>query len=218
MSLAQTGYYTVVLIVILWLGLWKLARGDRRPAAVKIGLGVLALVICILPVSGLPLWRSVFAVWGNPSVPLLSLVVAALIQRWWGVTLLSPVDRRAIWEAGAVAGTVLYFHSVLFGGLDLYFLGWDRRVFVTAILIATIVLIGRGHRTGVVLLLVLVAMAAGVLESTNGWDYLVDPVFWLIGVGVSLKAAIAWLLRPRQSPPSAAARGLAGPEPLEGIR
>jgi hypothetical protein len=56
------------------------------------------------------------------------------------------------------------------------------------------------------------------LESSNGWDYLVDPVFWLIGLGRMARTAIASVLRPRQPPPQVAPGGLAGPERLEEIR
>jgi hypothetical protein len=86
-------------------------------------------------------------------------------------------------------GSVLYFHPHLPGGLDLYFAGWDRPVFTLGLVGVTILLLARGSRLGVVGLLSLIASALGVLESSNGWDYVVDPFFWLIGVGICLKAA-----------------------------
>jgi hypothetical protein len=199
-TLVQSGYYIVALVLVLWVLLWKMAGRDRRPTAVKLGLGLVVLAISLVPVNGLPLWRSIFAVWGNPSVPFVALATATLLQWRSGLMLLSAADRRVIWGFGAIVGTVLYFHPLLPGGWDLYALGWDERLFVGAVVIAAILLLARGQRVGAVLLLVLLAMVAGALESRNGWDYLVDPVFWLIGVGVTLKGAMTRLFRPRQSP------------------
>jgi hypothetical protein len=183
-------YYVAALVLVLWLFLLAATRSQRKTLSFKLGLGGAAVLAAFLPLNGLPLWRVVFAMWGNPSIPLCALVASSVIQHLWGVTLLAARERLALWFFGAVMGSVLYFHTHLPGGLDLYFAGWDRPVFTLSLVGVTILLLARGSRLGVVGLLAVIASALGGLESSNSWDYVVDPFFWLIGVGIGLKAAV----------------------------
>jgi hypothetical protein len=45
----------------------------------------------------------------------------------------------------------------------------------------------------VLLVAALVAFALGALESSNCWDYVVDPIYWLASIVVIVRrGAIAW--------------------------
>jgi hypothetical protein len=99
---------------------------------------------------------------------------------------------------GACVGSVLYLHPLCFGTIDLYYWGWDREG-PWAIGALAIAFLACGNRLGVLLLLALIAFAVDVLESTNCWDYIIDPFFWLISVTVVITRFILdWLKRRRQ--------------------
>jgi hypothetical protein len=46
-----------------------------------------------------------------------------------------------------------------------------------------------------ILFLAIVAYDLNVLESPNFWDYLVDPLYWLFGIIVVIKTAVAKAVR-----------------------
>jgi len=56
-----------------------------------------------------------------------------------------------------------------------------------------------GNRFGVVLLSALLAYALTALESRNCWDYVMDPFFWLISLGILVVRAgimsLSWIKR-----------------------
>jgi len=195
-------YYPATVAVILWLLLLRV--GGRflgaQPARSKlIGAGVVAFALCFVPIGGLPLWRLGFGFWPNPSLPLVGLMIATLSARIAGRTLLTVADRGSIWIFGAVAGSILYLHNAVPLGADLYYWGWDSRVMPIVVGLVTVGLLRAGYRLGALLLVAMIAFAAGALESTNLWDYVVDPVYWLISLGVVTKRAIgAW--KRRRSP------------------
>jgi hypothetical protein len=186
-------FYLIAFVAMVW---WFLLAGVARfkrsksGALLKLGLGAGAIIASFLPIGGLPLWQTAFGVWANPSLPLLGLVCAGLGQRLFGITWLQPADRRATWLFGAVAGTVIYLHTMVFGGMDLYYWGWVRPVSVGGLALTAIVFLAFGSRVGVLLLAALAAYALGVLESPNCWDYVVDPFYWLAGLGVALRETI----------------------------
>jgi hypothetical protein len=193
-------YHAAVSGAIAWLFLlWVAGRFTRaRPTlAVKLGLGAAAAGLCLLPFDGLALWRWLLGVWPNPSLPLAGLVVAALGCRLGGVTLLAPADRRVAWAFGAVVGTALYLHPMFPGAVDLYYWGWDGRVAALGMAVLATGGLIAGSRLGVLLLAALIAFAGGLLESPNAWDTLVDPFYWLIGLGVMAREAVRWALKRR---------------------
>lgn len=194
MNVIASIYYPATVAAILWLLFLRVgARFFAKPPGrgAVIGAGVLAAAICFVPVAGLPLWRLGFGLWPNPSLPLVGLMIATLSARVGGRMLLTATDRESIWIFGAVAGSILYLHNAVPLGADLYYWGWDSRVMPIVVGLVTVGLLRAGYRLGALLLLAMIASAAGALESTNLWDYVVDPVYWLISLGVVTKRAVA---------------------------
>jgi hypothetical protein len=80
---------------------------------------------------------------------------------------------------------------------DAYALGWpwlfwnSSLVLFGSVAVTAAVLIWRGNRFGYVLLLTMAAYSVGFQESTNLWDYLLDPVFG----AVSLLSVLWWIGR-----------------------
>lgn len=193
-------FYALVAIATLWLALLWLARvkPTRRTRTVAVLIGAITVWLLCVPLGGLPLWSRAFSLFPNPSFPLLGLVGAALWQRLLGRPCFKSEDWRAVWVFGALTGTVLYLHPMVFGSLDLYYWGWDRQSAAWALAALAVVMIGCGSRLGVVLLAALVGYAVNALESQNCWDYIMDPIYWLISVAVVAIRGCWWLINARK--------------------
>ena len=188
-------FYALMLGATLWFaGLWlgTRLRGRGCSRAVSCGFGVAAVLLLFLPVSGVRLWSVAFSFCPNPSLPLLGMVCAGLWQRLSGVVIFRPADWRATWRFGAIAGCALYLHPMVFGSLDLYYWGWDRLVAAWGLAAVAGIFLACGNRHGVLLLAALIAFALDALESANCWDYVIDPFYWMIGVGVAIVRGVNW--------------------------
>lgn len=190
-------FYTFVLIATVWLALlsacaWFQVRGCT--CWVNVGFGLVTVLFLFLPLGELRIWNGMYSVCPNPSLPLLGMVCAGLAQRLAGIVIFTPADWRATWWFGAVVGSVLYLHPMLIGSLDLYFWGWDRESAGWGLAAVAVGFLAFGNRHGVLVLAALIAYALDALESANGWDYVVDPFYWLTGVVVTASRGVAWLV------------------------
>jgi hypothetical protein len=191
-------FYAVVAVAMLWLAtLWLGARlkMKRRSRRVNALLAVMTVLMLFLPFGGVPLWNRAFSFYPNPSLPMLGIVCAALWQRVFRLVVFKPVDWQATWIFGAVVGTALYLHPLLFGAVDLYFWGWERVSATVCLASLAVTLLAYGNRLGVLFLAALIAYAVDALESRNCWDYIMDPFFWFISVGVLGLRALEWMAR-----------------------
>jgi hypothetical protein len=195
-------YYSLVLMAVIWLVLlwagtrWQGAAGRR---SVKLGFGFAAVLLLFLPVGGLQLWSWTFGFCPNPSFPLLGIVCAGLWQRLFGLEVFKPADWNATWVFGAVTGSALYLHPMLVGSLDLYYWGWEHAVSAWGLAALAIAFLARGNRLGVLLLGALIGYSLRALESENAWDYLVDPVYWIVSLAVVVGQTVARALAFRRA-------------------
>jgi len=63
--------------------------------------------------------------------------------------------------------------------------------------------IAGGLRAGLLLVAALAALGLDALESRNAWDYVIDPFYWLLSLGM-LGATFLRAIRQRGSAPAAA--------------
>lgn len=213
--------YGLVCAATLWLVLLWVAscfRAARPGWIVKLALGAATVPLLFWPATGLPLWKWGFSFCPNPSLPLLGLVCGALWQRLFGVVAFTVDDWRAAWVFGAVAGCALYLPPLGFGTADLYYWGWHHSLAVWVMAGSAVFFLCWGNRLGVLFATALVAYELQALDSHNGWDYVVDPFYWLISSSVLLtRAAGSWLERRRRNqaagdtPVDAEAASAAGP-------
>jgi hypothetical protein len=172
-----------VWLALLWC--WTRRGKSRRPGTwAKVIAGTATVLLLFVPVGGVPLWNRVFSFYPNPSLPMLGVVSAALWSRLFGLAVFRRSEWSAIWIFGAVVGSALYLQSTSFGMVDLYYWGWDREAFAWVIAAGAAAFLACGSRCGVLLLAALVAYSVTALESQNGWDYVIDPFYWMISVGV----------------------------------
>jgi hypothetical protein len=151
--------------------------------------------LSFLPVAGLPLGRWLHGLNGGFSIPfaalLLDFTITPLIRR----PLLPPAANRAAVWFGFVAGWLLYPAALGLGPYDPYALGWRSPGVATAAAILGAGLTLRHSAFGVVLLSAGLLWQLGCLESDNAWDYLVDPIYWVVANGNLIAGWVAQPLR-----------------------
>ncbi len=205
------GLAALVWLLLVWAG--GRLRTDGWPRAVNLALGIAAALLLLVPVEGLRLHSWIAGFCPTASLPLLGVVAAGLWRRLGGAALLAPADWTAVWWFGAAAGTALYLHPMVFGSVDLYYWGWGRASAAWGLAGLAAVFLAAGNRLGVLLLAALAGYAGLTLESANGWDYVVDPIYWLASLGVLGRRAVRGLVARLRPPAIAAASGLAPAQP-----
>jgi phosphoglycerol transferase MdoB-like AlkP superfamily enzyme len=116
----------------------------------------------------------------NFSLPLLLLVGLAILERGCSRKFFSRVDWSAAAIFGAGATLLLYPSALGLTRIDTYSWGWSSLGSVALVTGITIFLLWKKNRFGIVLLLSLLAFALHVKETTNFWDYLIDPIYGVI--------------------------------------
>lgn len=153
---------------------------------------VLAAAVTFFPWYGhpLPYWTASLS--ANFSVPMILLLVAAVLGCARGRSLLAARAWRAAWIFGAAASVLLYPSAFGFGPqtFDLYALGWpwlfpeQSLVLFGAVAGTAAWLVWRGNSFGYFIVAALVGYSFGWQESSNVWDYLLDPVFGAVSLVV----------------------------------
>lgn len=200
----------LVPLLLLW---WILQRLWRQPGWTgAVVSGAVSLALVLFPWFGhwLPYWSASLS--ANFSVPMAVLLGAGILGCARQVEIFRLRDWQAAWVFGAAASLVLYPSALGLGpqNFDAYALGWPWLFWSSSLALfggvglTAAVLILRGNRFGYVLLLALAAYSTGFQESTNLWDYLLDPVFG----AVSLLSVLWWL--GRRAIPESRSKGLSG--------
>lgn len=126
----------------------------------------------------LPLVAYVRGISSDLSISLVTMACLGMYQRLSGTCLVNGRERTATNFVLAVTALFLYPLALGWGDWDSYRLGWGAPGMWAALLVVSLACWGGGLRLLPMLIaLGLLAWAAGVLESTNLWDYLIDP--WL---------------------------------------
>jgi hypothetical protein len=169
-------------------------REPRLPAwAPMCASGAAALALLMLPVGGMVVARWIASLAGMFSVPLTGLLAAAVWERALGTPILSSAERKTAWLFGALGGLALYPFALGIGSIDPYEWGWRVSPLFVMTAGLTVWLIWKGNRFGLLLLLAATAFHMRLLESTNYWDYLLDPVFCVVSLVVIGRRSIARL-------------------------
>lgn len=145
-------------------------------------------------VAQLPLLAYIRGISSDLSITLVVLACLGLCHRLFGFRAVDQRERMAVNVAVAAAALFLYPLALGWGDWDAYRAGWGAAgtgapVMWVALLALSVFCWLRGLR----LLPVLIALALsgwflGVLESTNLWDYLMDP--WLAAAALFQSASL----------------------------
>ena len=144
--------------------------------------GAIAAVVLLVPVQGLVVARWVAGLNANFSIPLTVMLAVIVWERVFERSLLSEPEWATAWSFGAIGGLALYPMALGLGSFDPYEWGWPFSPLFVAIGALTVVLVWTQNRFGFLLVLAAVAFQLRLLESTNYWDYLLDPVYSLVSI------------------------------------
>lgn len=162
-----------------------------------------AALVVFVPVGDLSVAGYVRGATGDLSAATLTLAANAVFARLTGRTVFEPRERNALLWLVAVAALFLYPFALGWTPFDPYALGYGSIAFVTVLLLVT--LAAWHARWRLVVLVVLagaLAYLAGVYESRNLWDYLIDPLAGAYALAVLVSAGGRTLVsRRRQRAP-----------------
>ncbi len=168
-----------------WLALALLLLG-RNPYLSRvriIGSLLLALILLSIPVP-LTGWNGfawVRVLEPNPSFTLTALLGIALWERISRKRLFRPADWNVAWIFGTASALLLYPMALGLTSLDPYGWGWGPRIPIL-VAVAAAMLILRGSRFGILLLLPFAGFLTGLQESTNFWDVVIDPFYAIFSI------------------------------------
>ena len=138
----------------------------------------------------LPVLAYIRGVSSDLSVTLVVLACLGLRQRLSEHCVQHSRERTAVLTVVAVAALFLYPLALGWGDWDAYRPGWGAPGMWAILLFISLLAWARGLRLlPTIVGLALLAWTAGVLESTNLWDYLMDP--WLAIFAISHCVRIA---------------------------
>ncbi|MBW1783433.1 MAG: hypothetical protein JRL30_22155 [Deltaproteobacteria bacterium] len=153
----------------LWFGMDL--RG-WRPALI---VGFISAGITMIPVGGLPLARWLISFTANFSIPLTAILLAKVLDAFFNIRLLDEKAYLTCWVCSIIAGTLLYPMAMGLSRFDPYSAGWGFSWLFVLTFSVTMVLLIMKNRFAGVLIAVILAYNLRLLESTNLWDYLIDP-------------------------------------------
>lgn len=162
----------VSVLLTIWFG--RFIINDRKRLMV---VGALLLSGLFIPVYGLSFAQWLRSVVGDPSV--LGMVVYAniLAHRLFKNSLLEISARTNLLLGVALVGIVFYPLALGVSAYDPYRMGYAPELMsVVLCFVSIFVWLKSNKGLAIILLLPLLAFNLHLLESTNLWDYLLDPI------------------------------------------
>lgn len=166
------------LVASLLVALAQKCIADRGPRWLPL-FGAAAVLI---PFQGIPIGRFLHGLTFGFSLPSFALILHVIGSAHIGRPLFSKSTHITMCVVGTVFGATLYPTALGLGTFDIYALGWTSDKLTMFLIFFTAVLIWTNNTFGYVLILSAAAWQIGLLESTNIWDYLVDPVYFLSSI------------------------------------
>jgi hypothetical protein len=155
-------------------------------------IGLALLAACWIPVGGHPLGRQMVAFTAPLSIPL---VLMASIQICLPPTRQSHCWTLNFWSVNALLGLVLFPAACGLGGVDPYTWGWHPHFFWLPLgLTSWFAFRGNWMLSGCYLLTT-AAWKLQLCGTANGWNYLIDPISFVI----SLAGLIQWAIQRRNT-------------------
>lgn len=153
---------------------------------------VFLLLWCPVGPARLPLVAYVRGISSDLSISLVAIACLGIYQRLRGIPLTAQRERMALSIVFAAGAVFLYPLALGWGDWDAYRLGWGSPAFWAALLALSLACWAGGLRLLPTLVaLALLAWVAGALESTNLWDYLIDPWLAVAAIFQCVKFAVS---------------------------
>ncbi len=175
-------------------GMLLAAASLSVPAAGRIlsrkGLGALAVlvfaVVVAVPLGGATLAEYLRGIWGDISVTTWVLLAAATTERLSDRPLLTSSAKAEILALVVVFAAFLYPMALGLSAFDPYAAGFRPLIMALLLFAYTAWAWHRGSDAAWILLAAVLAFDARLMESSNLWDYLVDPLVAAYALGAGL--------------------------------
>jgi hypothetical protein len=175
-----------------------LARRWTLPPVVRVAIPILVAVLMLVPLGELSAAGYLRGVIGDLSTTTMLLLAAALASSVAGRPIIVRRETRILIAAMLVAGAILYPLALGASRFDPYALGYGSYGFVSLLLFgALLAWYARLHLLVLCISVAAVGHTAGLLESDNLWDYLIDAPLVAYGVLVVLADAVRLAVRRR---------------------
>ena len=163
----------------------------RIPKPYRIGLACAVTIAALVPFGGLPLAAYVRGVTGDLSIASLILLLSATLNRLSGWRPFDTQAGFALLFLVALAALGLYPLALGIGYFDPYRLGYGNPWFVSVLLVVALAACFRQIQAiALVIALAVFAWSIGWYESTNLWDYLLDPLLAIYAISALMKRGI----------------------------
>jgi hypothetical protein len=155
-------------------------------------------ILLLLPFDGMPPAGYVRGMVGDLSITTVVLACAALLRPYCPVA--ENKQRDHLLMLIAAAAVFLYPMALGMSLYDPYRLGYSDIVFVALVLMSAIASwLLRSNLIGLCLALATLAWSLGWYESTNLWDYLLDPLVTIYAIAALMKKRVLRLMACRRS-------------------
>lgn len=174
------------------------APASGKASAWLLWLSAILLIGLWLPYgdAGLPFLAFARGIFSDLSVTSVALAVLYIVCRTAGVLCVQGRETRTLHIGLTFAALLLYPTALGWGDWDAYRLGWGSPGFVVMLSLSALACFCMGFRLLPLLVAAaLMAWSFGVLESTNLWDYLIDPWIACVSLGAALKVGFGCFRR-----------------------
>ena len=182
-----TGSMLAILVLLA-----RFPRVRVLPPLRRAGVLAAAVVVVSIPLWGLSLAGFVRGIAGDLSITTLVLLAMALLRAFHDRPLVEERNRLGVLQAIAVAAVLFYPFALGLGMFDPYRLGFGNLWFMVALLaLAVWASLRASMLLAVCIALAVAAWSVGWYESTNLWDYLLDPWLAIYAIAALAKHGLA---------------------------
>lgn len=163
----------------------------RLPMAARIGLVAAVFVVMLMPLGELPMAGYVRGLVGDLSITTVLLLAAACWHRATERALIDPHSRALLMALAALAALAFYPLALGVGPIDPYAFGYGSPALLAALMaIALAAWYGHRYLITVTVLAAGIGWLAGIYDTRNLWDYLLDPLLGVYALGWWVVAGI----------------------------
>ena len=186
-------------LLVVWTMATGLSKYCQRHWGIAGGILVVSLGLILLPIQGLPVHAYVRGAVGDLSITTLFLLSWKLSEQLFCLNILPSDARAGMWWIVALAGLLFYPFAMGLSPFDPYRLGYGSWILPGTLLVVTIGfwLVGRWVEV-LFIPWVLLSYRFQLLESTNLWDYLLDPLVVLAAWGWGVWSGFRWIASPEK--------------------
>lgn len=168
------------LLIVAASGAFISLSASRPLRWVSVACLILLSVTITIPVAGSSAWLWINGAVGELSIVTLLLLAGFLLRSLIGWNLLEPKTRVYLYFLVLLTGSMLYPATLGLSQFDPYSLGYGIDLSLLLLLLSILYWIFKQQQVAVILVLVVAARETGIFSSPNTWDYLLDPLLWLL--------------------------------------